>query len=135
MYKSILVGTDGSETANRAVLVAGELAAEQHATLHIACAYSHPERGPQPPIGQPTATNLVLDEAKKAVAALGVHAQTHLLSAEPAAGLLEAAQELGCDLIVVGNRGLGGVEGYFLGSVPAKVVREAPCSVTVVKTT
>jgi nucleotide-binding universal stress UspA family protein len=62
-------------------------------------------------------------------------AETHALDVEPGEGLVGLASSLGADLIVVGNRFLGGVQGYFMGSVPAKVLRHAPCSVLVVHTT
>lgn len=135
MYQSILVGTDGSPSATLAVEQAGSLAAEQGAELHIASAYGDPESSAKTPEGLVSNTNLVLEEARKLVAELGVDATKHVLEVEPSEGLCDLAVGIGADLIIVGNRGLGGVQGYFLGSVPAKVVREAPCAVLVVKTT
>ena len=48
----------------------------------------------------------------------------------PARAILEAAED--ADLVVVGSRGMGGVKGFFLGSVSAKVTHHAPCPVVVV---
>jgi nucleotide-binding universal stress UspA family protein len=50
----------------------------------------------------------------------------------PAAEILKQAEESRCDLIVLGRRGLGGATKALLGSVSDKIVREAPCPVTVV---
>ena len=54
---------------------------------------------------------------------------------DPGDELGKKALELRADLIVVGNRGLRGIQGYFMGSVPSQVLRDAPCSVLVVRTT
>ena len=53
---------------------------------------------------------------------------------DPAEVLIEAAVDAGADLIVVGNKGMGGVKRFVMGSVPNKVSHHAPCSVLVVRT-
>jgi nucleotide-binding universal stress UspA family protein len=134
VYSTILVGTDGSPTASQAVAAAARLATDLGAALHIASAYGHPTEAPHFPLSSVSDLNRLLDDAGTQAADLGAAAEKHILETEPAAGLLALAADIGADLIVVGNRGLGAVQGYFLGSVPAKVVRDAPCSVMVVKT-
>ena len=49
--------------------------------------------------------------------------------------ILDIAEEQGCDLIVVGNRGMTGAKRFLLGSVPNKISHHAPCSVLIVRTT
>jgi maltose/moltooligosaccharide transporter len=57
-----------------------------------------------------------------------------LVEGEPAAALLEAANNPNTDLIVVGNRGLGAMGESLLGSVPGEVVSQAGCDVLIVQT-
>ena len=59
---------------------------------------------------------------------------THALPGDPAKALLTVANEVGADLIVVGNKGMRGA-GRILGSVPNAVAHKAPCSVLIVNTT
>jgi nucleotide-binding universal stress UspA family protein len=53
----------------------------------------------------------------------------------PAEKIIEAAKDGNHDLIVMGNRGLGGIKQLFLGSVSDRVADEAPCPVLIVKAT
>ena len=46
-----------------------------------------------------------------------------------------AAEEVGADLIIVGNKGMSGAKRFLLGSVPNKVSHHAPCSVMIIRTT
>jgi nucleotide-binding universal stress UspA family protein len=48
--------------------------------------------------------------------------------------LVELAEHLKADLLIVGNRGMTGVRRFMLGSVPNKVAHHAPCSVLIVDT-
>jgi maltose/moltooligosaccharide transporter len=57
-----------------------------------------------------------------------------VVAGRPAVALLRVAQQSPATLIVVGNRGLGAAEGEALGSVPAEIVRNAHCDVTVIQT-
>lgn len=58
-----------------------------------------------------------------------------MVAAEPARALLDVAGDNPKNLIVVGNRGLGAVDGQLLGSVPGDVVKNALCNVLIVQTT
>ncbi|MDE3131741.1 MAG: universal stress protein, partial [Acidobacteriota bacterium] len=70
------------------------------------------------------------DEAIALAARLG--ARLLIVSArEP----VDIAEEQGCDLIMVGNKGTTGAKRFLLGSVPNKVSQHAPCSVLIVRTT
>jgi nucleotide-binding universal stress UspA family protein len=151
MFKSIVVGTDGSETASKAVLTAAELAATQpEAVLHIvtvqkplspsamaagemaAAAPLAAERNWEDEIKVELESTLerAADTAKRAS---DTRIETHARFGSPAEVLCDLAAHLEADLIVVGNRGMRGGR-RFLGSVPNTVSHHAPCSVLIVDT-
>jgi nucleotide-binding universal stress UspA family protein len=124
MYAKILVGTDGSKTAARAVDRAVEVAARTGASLTILSA------------GRPDRAQAIVDgEAARHVGS-GATIDTAIANDDAVAGLVEAAKAGGYDLLVMGNRGMTGVSRYLrLGSVPNKVTHQLPCSLLIVKTT
>ena len=65
----------------------------------------------------------------------GAEVRTHARQGDPADALLDVAEELGADVIVVGNKGMTGAKRFLLGSVPNKVSHHAPCSVLIIRTT
>jgi nucleotide-binding universal stress UspA family protein len=143
MYASIVVGTDGSDTARRAVEEATRLAKALGGELHIVSAYE-PVRGTRiagAPEGAakvwavaPDAkVQAVIEEAVAGVRIHGVEAKSHTLTGDPADALLEIAASEKADLIVVGNHGMHGVK-RVLGSVPNKVSHRARCNVLIVST-
>ena len=147
MFKRIVVGTDGSETAAEAVRQALELAKLTGATLSLVSAYQ-PASGRrvaaeqaeapadvQYEIGPREDVNLILDGAAADAKQQGVEVQTHPVEGDPADALLNVAEETKADLIVVGNKGMTGARRYLLGSVPNNVSHHAPCSVMIVRTT
>jgi len=157
VYRTIVVGTDGSTTADKAVDVAGELARACGAALHVVTAYP-PVRsavlagagaaggGLGPGFGgtfaapawlgddQRVAAEEVVRQAGERLAQVGVGANTVARLGEPADALLATAEEVGADLIVVGNRGMTGVRRYLLGSVADRVAHHAHCSVHIAHT-
>ena len=148
MFTRIVVGTDGSDTAGEAVDQAIDLAKLTGATLGIVSAFQPvPKRRIQgeqegaPPdiaheIGPREDVNLVLDAAAAAARAAGVETvTTHPVQADPADAILNVAEEVKADLIVVGNKGMTGARRYLLGSVPNNISHHAPCSVLIVQTT
>jgi nucleotide-binding universal stress UspA family protein len=64
-----------------------------------------------------------------------VEVRTHPIEGDAADAILNVAEEIKADLIVVGNKGMTGARRYFLGSVPNNVSHHAPCSVIIVRTT
>ena len=146
MFSGIVVGTDGSETAAKAVSVATEMAKVHGSRLHLVTAYepvvpalSQEERdalGELAWMASPgeRAERLVAEAAERAVAA-GVEVETHVRAGDAAHALIEVAEAQEADLIVVGNKGLSSPARFLLGSVPSKVVHHAPCHVLVVRTT
>ena len=148
MFKRIVVGTDGSETASAAVRQAIDLAKLSGATLNIVSAYQPvPKRRVQSEqegapadiaheIGPREDVNLVLDAAAAKARAAGIgDVSTHPIEADPADAILNVVEEIKADLIVVGNKGMTGARRYLLGSVPNNVSHHAPCSVIIVRTT
>ena len=147
MYKSVVVGTDGSSTARGAVLTAVALARSMDARLHIVCAH---DPGPTA-VAMASAPGVavilgdvetaatahveqVLEEARAAAVAEGVDVTGHAAVGAPGAALVKVAVEEGADVVVVGNRGMRGVR-RILGSVPNHVAHHAPCAVLIVPTT
>jgi nucleotide-binding universal stress UspA family protein len=142
--KAIVVGTDGSETAHQALREAGDLARSTGAKLHIVSAYvpaagAHvggsegPERA-QWFVGPDVQVDTVLDSAAGDMHARGVEAECHARKGDPAAALLQVAEEEGADMIVVGNKGMTGAKRFLLGSVPNKISHHAACSVLIIRT-
>lgn len=147
MFKRIVVGTDGSETAGEAVDQAIELARLSGATLSIVSAYQpasgrrvEAEQAGAPAdvqyeIGPREDVNLVLETAAAKAKGEGIEVQIHPVEGDPADAILNVAEEIKGDLIVVGNKGMTGARRYLLGSVPNNVSHHAPCSVIIVRTT
>jgi nucleotide-binding universal stress UspA family protein len=144
-YRTIVVGTDGSETSFRAVDRAAALAADSDATLVIACAY-FPER-PDPRaqdvlgdeayqvMGSAPADDTVSRARDRAATAGATKIDTEAVQGKPADSLQKVVRERGADLLVVGNRGLNTLAGRIIGSVPLDVVRHTPIDVLIVHTT
>ncbi len=147
MFTRIVVGTDGSDTAAEAVRQAIDLAKLTGAMLSVVSAYQpvpkrrvQGEREGAPPdihyeIGPREDVLLVLDAAAAAARAAGVEATTHPVEDDPGDAILNVAEEVDADLIVVGNKGMTGARRFLLGSVPNNVSHHAPCSVLIVRTT
>ena len=146
MFASIVVGTDGSESAQEAVRQAVELAARLGATLRIVSAYEpvpagrlREEATQVPPdlqwmINPREDVDATLRGAAEAAREGGVEAETYARQGDPADAILDVAEEQGADLIVVGNKGMTGAKRFLLGSVPNKVSHHAPCSVLIIRT-
>ena len=124
VYSKILVGTDGSKTAAKAVDRAVDIARSSGATLTILSAAKR-DKGEQ----------VVSAEAGRH-ADSGVAIDTMVVDAEPVESLIDTARKGSYDLLVMGNRGMTGVTRFLrLGSVPNKVSHHLPCSLLIVKTT
>jgi nucleotide-binding universal stress UspA family protein len=142
--KNILVGTDGSDGANRAIEVAAELAKNCGGSLIIVTVVRPLRAAEQEQIRQFTrlegsATDptevpaqQVLTEADMRARQTGLASiKTKLLRGDPAEALINAIQSERADAIVVGRRGHGRLVGLLLGSVSQKLVSLAPCVVLV----
>jgi nucleotide-binding universal stress UspA family protein len=144
MFSSIVVGTDGSETADRALSRAFEMARLTGARLHVVSAYTPtPARvsGEAPAaeaagwsVGPDFEVDAILERAAGKARGDGVEIEVHAPKGDPADAILAVAKETGADLIVLGSRGMQGAR-RVLGSVPNKVSHRAPCDVLIVQTT
>lgn len=147
MFERILVAYDGSNGAERALSKAAELARLCGAHLVVLTVYRHHSmleaslsmvRGSIEPGGHldeamRTTARDAADYAKSHARDFGVEKVSAFIKAGPPARTIVAvAQEKGCDLIVLGSRGLGATESYLLGSVSHKVTGLAECPVMVV---
>jgi nucleotide-binding universal stress UspA family protein len=139
MSEAIVVGTDGSATATRAVEEAVRLAGALGGEVHVVSAYEPlqgvriagaPEGGPPLPDALVQAT---LAEAAATVRIAGVSVKTHAIRGDPADAVLAVAAEVDASLIVVGNKGMHGAK-RVLGSVPNTVSHKARCNVLIVST-
>ena len=148
MFETIVVGTDGSPTAEKAVREAGELAAKVGGRVHLVSAYSRGRPASEVRQAQREAPEDVayavddkgdvedrLEAAAKVVKETGAEVDTHAVKGEPADVIIELAEREGADLIVVGNKGMTGAKRFVLGSVPNAIAHHAPCNVLIVRTT
>jgi nucleotide-binding universal stress UspA family protein len=147
LFKRIVVGTDGSETAGEAVRQAVGLAEATGAALDVVSAYEpvpghrlREESGEIPgdiayAVGPREDVNVILEAAAGPAQEAGVDVQTHAREGDPADAILDVAEETGADLVVVGNKGMTGARRFLLGSVPNKISHHAPCGVYIVRTT
>jgi nucleotide-binding universal stress UspA family protein len=147
MFGSMVVGTDGSETAREAVRQASDLATRLSAKVHLVSAYEPVPEGRLREERQEVPGDLqwmvnpredvstTLEDAAQEIRGLGVEVETHAREGDPADAILDVAEEQGADLIVVGNKGMTGAKRFLLGSVPNKVSHHAPCSVMIIRTT
>jgi nucleotide-binding universal stress UspA family protein len=117
--RRIIVGYDGSDASGRALVAAADLVG-YGSTLAVVTVHT------REPNGSTTAM------AREELLRRHVEARYHELGGEPAEALLEKAEELEADLIVIGRRN-GGALPAPIGSVSSKIVRDAPCDVLVVR--
>ena len=143
-YRTVVVGTDGSDSSLRAVERAATIAGPD-AKLIVASAYL-----PQQQDGR--AADVLKDESYKASGTAPIYAilqdakeRAHKAGAKnveerpivgaPVDALVSLAEDVKADLLVVGNVGLSTIAGRLLGSVPANVSRRAKVDVLIVHTT
>ena len=138
-FKSILSPVDGSPPSDAAVKLAVQLAKEYGAKL----AFCHAVAVPLPvhdaggfareqlmEEGRAQG-NAALDAAKAKAAAAGLKAETELLGGPVADAILAAAKERGCDVIIMGTHGRGGIARAVLGSKTADVISRSSLPILV----
>jgi nucleotide-binding universal stress UspA family protein len=146
MFSTIVVGTDGSETANEAVAVAMHLARQDGAVVHLVHVIkASPSGTPVTQVGSSVAvrgdvamTREVRDAADAILEKAGaggkdLNIKAHVATGSPADALIEMADRLGADLIVVGSKGMRGAR-RLIGSVPNSIAHGANCNVLIAKT-
>ena len=135
MFSTIVVGTDGSDTANEAVRVATEVARQNKATLHLVNAYrprssavAGGAAGASATSDDPSYQGLSRSASEKLLTELagsleGVTVQTHAEGGSAADVIVRVAENVTADLIVVGSKGMQGAR-RMIGSVPNSVARQ-----------
>ncbi len=144
-YRTVVVGTDGSDSSLRAVERAGQIAAESDAKLVVATAYfpqseDHRAADLLKDEGYKMTGNApiyeILREARERAESAGAQkVEEQLIEGAPVDALVNLVQDSNADLLVVGNLGMGTIAGRLLGSVPADVARRAKSDVLIVHTT
>jgi nucleotide-binding universal stress UspA family protein len=138
----IVLATDGSPSAERASVLATELASATGSKLCIAAAWespltvypaahvaSIPEVEEEERKRANTAARVVLGMAQ----AQGVHAESFVREGDAVEVVSEVAGEVSASLVVVGSHGWGPVRRFVFGSVSRALLHEAPCPVLVVR--
>ncbi|AHC26217.1 MULTISPECIES: universal stress protein [Actinomycetes] len=143
-YRTVVVGTDGSDSSLRAVDRAGEIAAGSGAKVVIATAYfpqseDHHAADVLKDEGYKTTGNApiyaILREATDRAKAAGAkEVEEKAVVGAPVDALVDLAEQVKADLLVVGNVGLSTIAGRLLGSVPANVARRSKVDVLIVHT-
>ncbi len=140
--RTILHPTDFSERSANAFEVACSLARDSGArliVLHVlerpVIAYTGVAMAPPAPGPSEEERKALLKRLKQVQPQAPAVAVEHRLEqGDPTIGILQVAQETGCDLIVIGTHGRTGLGRLLLGSVAEQVLRKAPCPVLTVKT-
>lgn len=162
-YSKVLVGTDGSPTAMRAVDMASELANRLGAKTTIVCVYQPPSEqeldayrsDPEDPVAQwnvgrevrdvpsefkwriagTAQAEDILDRAADRAAKAGIDAEVRAIQGNPAEELIGLAGAENFDMIAVGSVGMSGAKRFMLGNVPHRISHHAPTDVLILRTT
>jgi nucleotide-binding universal stress UspA family protein len=144
-YTTIVVGTDGSDSSLRAVDKAGQIAAGSDAKVVVATAYfpqSEDQRAADvlkdegyKMAGKAPIYAILREARDRAHAAGAANVEEKAVVGAPVDALVDLADEVKADLLVVGNVGLSTIAGRLLGSVPANVARRSKTDVLIVHTT
>jgi nucleotide-binding universal stress UspA family protein len=140
MFTTVVVGTDWSDTAEVALVKALELARAGGGRLHVVTA-SPQSRPPASgrsagasgshSLGPDFQADVVLERTLDRLGANDVEVRQHIVTGEPGDAIVAVAEQVGADLIVVGNKGM---HRRVLGSTPNTVSHRAPCDVLIVQT-
>lgn len=161
-YGKILVGTDGSETATKAVEMAASLASALGVKPVVVCAYEPPSEeeldrarsDPNDPVAQwksgrtqretpdefkwriaaASQAEDILERANAHAAKAGAEAEVRAIKGSPAETLISLAEDEAFDLVVVGNVGMAGAKRFKLGNVPHRISHHAPTDVLILRT-
>lgn len=133
MLNRIVVGTDGSENAGKAICYAGELAEQTGAELIVVAVDNLApvpdelqEFARDADLGHSEIYEAVVQSGKSLAEDAGARSvSTRILTGDPASALVAFAEETDADLIVLGSRGLGSVAEILLGSISRKVLHMA----------
>ncbi|AIF82969.1 universal stress protein UspA-like protein [Candidatus Nitrososphaera evergladensis SR1] len=140
VYSKVLVATDGSECARKALESAIKIVKASNGSLTIIHVLQIPRTvgfgkklTPEILLFYRRDAKAFLAEQQREVELHGIKADILLREGSPAKAILNAAKAMNADLIVMGSRGLGGVKELFLGSVSNAVVHSSKISVLITK--
>jgi nucleotide-binding universal stress UspA family protein len=143
-YRTVVVGTDGSDSSFRAVDRAAQIAGAD-AKLIVASAYLPQQedtraadalRDESYKVSGTAPIYAILQDAKERAHKAGAkNVEERSIVGAPVDALVKLAEDENADLLVVGNVGLSTIAGRLLGSVPANVSRRAKVDVLIVHTT
>jgi nucleotide-binding universal stress UspA family protein len=134
MPEKILLAADGSEDARLAARAAANLSDKTGAQLHVVHAWrSVPHPVIEPGNLEKDASRLLQEESEFVADAGGAVSEAHLVMGAPVDAILDLAEEIDADLIVVGSRGRGPLGRLLLGSVSEGVVHHAALPVLVLR--
>ena len=120
----ILVGVDGSNHSDRALLEAVTIAKRFSGSVKVMTVYGR---------GMEKKANEIIEHAKFYLENEVEYTTSIILGSNPARALRNIAEHENFDLVVVGSRGLGSTASFLLGSVSRRIVANADCNVLVVK--
>jgi nucleotide-binding universal stress UspA family protein len=120
----ILVGVDGSNYSDRALLEAVTIAKRFSGSVKVITVYRR---------GMEKKANEVIEHAKFYLENEVEYTTSSILGSNPARALRNLVEHEKFDLVVVGSRGLGSTASFLLGSVSKRVVANVECNVLVVK--
>lgn len=138
----ILVPHDGSEQSNKALATAGEMVAKMGGVIKVVsvtadlCLSSEELKQDQCDMIESSLaaeTRGAMNKVNDFLGKKGMQAEIIVKAGRPAETIVETADELGSDLIVIGSTGKHGARKFFLGSVSEKVAAYAKCNVLIVK--
>ncbi|WP_254766622.1 universal stress protein [Salinilacihabitans rarus] len=137
MFDTVVVATDGSESVERAVDVAIDLASRFGADVHALSVVDAGEVDASPEQLRGELQAALESHAEAALAAVeeraGPGITTAVREGRPAPVICEYAREVDADLVVTGTRGRHGENRLLLGSVAERVVRTSPVPVLTVR--
>lgn len=139
MLKKILVPTDGSDHARKAIGHAADIAAKYKATVYLIHVIPPLHIMPEVDIekiqdNQQKFAEQIIEEAERELKKTGIASyQSTILRGQPAREIIEFARKNGVDMIVMGSHGAGKVETLMLGSISNKVCHLAECTCVTVK--
>ena len=142
MSDVIVVGTDGSPTADIAVQRAAVLAQLTGSRVELVSGYRQDSALAagtglySGDVGEAArdAASHCLEKTAADLRSKGLEVETHCMCGDAADALIDIAEATEADLIVIGSRGMRGSRRFMLGNVPNKVSHHAPCSVMIVRT-
>jgi nucleotide-binding universal stress UspA family protein len=138
MFEKVVVAVDGSEFSEAALTAAEGLAVKAGSAIQVVHVHEHDfipsKAGMAPDLERVDEARAVVDSAVERLKAKGVTVTGRLLEAhtrDVARAIIDAAEENGATLIIVGRRGLSSLTGMLIGSVSNKLIHVAKVPIMV----